>query len=74
MQQPIPPLHESPEELKPLLTAERDAQRQQRLQALDLLQTQQAHTRHQVAQLRGVNRDIVGAGWPRMPAGAWPSY
>jgi transposase len=60
MKQPIPPIHETPAELNQLLTAEREAQKHQRLQALYLLQTRQAHTRRQVAQLLGVNRDTVG--------------
>jgi transposase len=60
MTQPIPPIHDTPAALNQLLTAARDAQKPQRLQALYLLQTQQAHTRRQVAQLLGVNRDTVG--------------
>jgi transposase len=60
MKTPIPPIRETAEELRRLLHAERDAQQQQRLQALYLLQTQQARTRRQVAQLLGVNRDTVG--------------
>ena len=60
MKRPIPLIHETPEELKQLLTAEQDAQKHQRLQALYLLQTQQARTRRQVAHLLGVNRDTVG--------------
>ena len=60
MKTPIPALHETAEELRRLLHAERDAQKQQRLPALSLLQTQQARTRRQVAQLLGVNRDTVG--------------
>jgi transposase len=60
MKQPIPPIHETPEALKRLLAAERDAQKQQRLQALYLLQTQQARTRLHVARLLGVSRNTVG--------------
>jgi transposase len=60
MKMPIPPIHETPAEVQRLLKAERDAQQQQRLQALYLLQTQQARTRRQVARLLGVNRDTVG--------------
>ena len=60
MKQPLPPIHERPEALKRLLTAERDAQKPQRLQALSLLQTQQARTRLHVARLRGVSRNTVG--------------
>ena len=60
MKQPIPPIHETAAALKRLLTAERDAQQQQRLQALSRLQTQQARTRRQVARLLGVSRNTVG--------------
>jgi hypothetical protein len=60
MKTPIPPIHETPSELKELLADERDAQKHQRWQALSLLQTQQARTRRQVARLRGVNRKTVG--------------
>jgi putative transposase len=59
MKTPIPPIHERAEELKGLLKAERDAQKQPRLQALYFLQTQQARTRRQVAQLLGVSRHPV---------------
>jgi transposase len=60
MKTPLPPIRETPEELKALLSAEHDAQKHQRLQALYLLQTQQARTRRQVAHLLGVSRDTVG--------------
>jgi hypothetical protein len=60
MNTPLSPLHEPPGELKQLTRAGRDAQKQHRWQALYLLQTPQARTRHQVAQLLGVNRDTVG--------------
>jgi transposase len=60
MKTPIPPIHETPEQLKALLTAERDAQKHQRLQALYLLQTEQAYTRRQLARLLGVHRETVG--------------
>jgi transposase len=60
MKTPIPPIHETPAELQRLLKAERDAPKQQRLQALYLLRTQQARTRRQVARLLGVHRDTVG--------------
>ena len=52
--------HETAEALKRLLAAERDAQKQQRLQALSLLQPQQARTRLHVARLLGVSRNTVG--------------
>jgi hypothetical protein len=60
MQKSIPAIHETPEELRRLLHAERDAQRQQRVQALYLLPTQQARTRLQVAHRLGVSRNPVG--------------
>jgi transposase len=60
MKTPMPSIHETPEPLKALLTAERDAQKHQCLQALYLLQTQQAHTRRQLARLLGVHRETVG--------------
>jgi transposase len=72
MKTPIPPIHETPEVLKGLLIAERDAQKHQRLQALYLLQTQQAHTRRQVAHLLGVNRDTVGRWLAAYAAGGIP--
>jgi transposase len=60
MKKPLPPIQETPTELQQLLRATRDAQHQQRVQALYLLRTQQARTRLQVARLLGVNRDTVG--------------
>jgi transposase len=60
MKTPLPPIHDTAAELQRLLKAARDAPKQQRLQALYLLRTQQARTRRQVARLLGVNRDTVG--------------
>jgi hypothetical protein len=60
MKKVIPPIQETPGELKGLLKDEHDAQKRQRLQALYFLQTQQARTRHQVAALLGVHRNTVG--------------
>jgi transposase len=59
MKQPVPRITQPPEELKRLLTAETDGQQHQRLQALYLVQNQQARTRQQVAQLLGVQRNTV---------------
>ena len=59
MKKSIPAIHETPEELRRLLHAERDAQQQQRVQALSLLQTPQARTRLQVAHLLGGSRHPV---------------
>jgi transposase len=72
MKMPIPPIHETPAELQRLLKAERAAQKQQRFQALYPLQTQQAHTRRQVAHLLGVNRDTVGRWLPAYAQGGIP--
>jgi transposase len=72
MKTPIPPIHETPEELKALLTAEGDAQKYQRLQALYLLQTQQARTRRQVAHLLGVHRETVGRWLAAYATGGLP--
>jgi transposase len=60
MKRPSPPIHETAAAVQQRLKAERDAQKQRRLQALSRLQTQQARTRRQVARLLGVNRDAVG--------------
>jgi predicted ArsR family transcriptional regulator len=59
MKQPVPRITQPPEERKRLLTAETDVQKHQRLQALYLLQTQQARTRQQVAPVLGVHRHTV---------------
>lgn len=72
MKTPIPPIHDTPEDLKERLTAERDARKHQRLQALYLLQTQQARTRRQVAHRRGVNRDTVGRWLAAYASGGIP--
>jgi transposase len=60
MKKPLPLLHDTPAALQQLLRAERDAPRQQRVQALSRLRTRQARTRLQVARLLGVNRATVG--------------
>jgi transposase len=72
MKTPIPPIHETPEQLKALLTAERDAQKHQRLQALYLLQTEQAYTRRQLALLLGVHRETVGRWLATYATGGLP--
>jgi transposase len=59
MKQPVPRITQPPAELKRLLTAETDGQKHQRLQALYLLQPQQARTRHQAAPRLGVHRHTV---------------
>ena len=60
MKRPIPPLQETPEALKQLLSAAPGVQTHQRLPALYLLQTQQARPRRQGAHLLGGNRHTVG--------------
>jgi hypothetical protein len=72
MKTPLPPIPETPEDLKALLTAERDAQKHHRLQALSLLQTQQARTRRQGAHLLGVHRDTVGRWLAASTSGGLP--
>ena len=72
MNMPIPPIHETAAAVQQLLKAERDAQKQRRLQALYLLQTQQARTRRQVARLLGVNRDTVGRWLAAYAQGGMP--
>jgi transposase len=60
MKTPIPRLDETPVELKQLLDPETEVRKPQRLQALYLLQTEQARTRRQVARRLGVSRHTVG--------------
>jgi transposase len=60
MKKAIPPIHETPEELKQLLHREQDPQQKPRVHALYLLQSRQAHTRRQVGQLLGVHRKTIG--------------
>src|SRR5919197_3952405 len=72
MKTPIPPIHETPEELKGLLKTERDVQKQQRLQALYFLQSQQVRTRRQVARLLGISRNTVGRWLAAYESGGLP--
>jgi transposase len=72
MKTPLPPIHETPAALKALLTEARDAQKHRRLQALYLLETQQARTRRQVARLLGVNCDTVGRWLAAYASGGLP--
>lgn len=60
MKTPLPSIDATPEELKRLLMVASDVHKYQRLQALYLLQTQQARTRRQVARLLGGSRNTVG--------------
>ena len=56
----FPPIHESAEQLKLLLSRERQPAKQQRLHALYLLASGQARSRTTVASLLGVSRGTVG--------------
>ena len=60
MYKPIPPIHETPEELKRRRQQENHWLKQLRLQALYLLATGQATQRQEVAKLLGVSRNSVG--------------
>ncbi len=60
MNNAVPPLHESAEELKHLLSRERHPDKQQRLHALYLLASGQARYRTTLATLLGVSRGTVG--------------
>ena len=62
MNKAVPPIHESAEELKHLLSRERQPDKQQRLHALYLLASGQARYRTTVATLLGVSRGTV-ARW-----------
>ena len=69
MKKSIPAIHETPEELRRLLHAARDAPQHPRVQALSLLPPQQARTRLQVAHLLGGSRHPVGRGLAADEAG-----
>ncbi len=60
MRKPIPPIHQSAEELKQRCKAARHPAKQQRLHALYLLASGQARSRQEVATLLGVDRNTVG--------------
>ena len=60
MYKAIPHIHETAVELKRLYKQERHRLKQQRLHALYLLASGQAHERQQVAALLGVGRNAVG--------------
>ncbi len=59
MNRPVPPISESPDELKQLLTCERHPGKRQRLHALFLLASGQARFRTQAATLLGVDRNTI---------------
>lgn len=60
MNKAVPPIHESAQQLKLLLSHERQPDKQQRLHALYLLASGQARSRTTVASLLGVSRGTVG--------------
>lgn len=59
MNRTVPPIHESADDLKHLLTRERHAAKRQRLHSLFLLASGQARFRSEVATLLGVDRNTV---------------
>ena len=69
MYKPIPPIHETAEELKRLQKHEPHRLKQQRLHALYLLKSGQAHERQHVAALLGVSRNTVGQWLERYAEG-----
>jgi transposase len=69
MHNPLPPITERPEQLQTLLKQERNAHKRQRLQALYLLASGQAHSRLTLAQLLAVHRHTIGAWLARYATG-----
>jgi transposase len=61
MNQALPIIHETAEELRTLMKAEARPKAQQRLHALYLVASAQARSRSAVARLLGVNRETIGA-------------
>ncbi len=73
MNKAIPIMHESAAELKQLLRRERHPIKQQRLHALYLLASGQAHHRTEVARLLGVDRNTVGRWLDQYEHGGLPA-
>jgi len=73
MNRTIPPIHESADELKALLTRERHAAKRQRLHTLYLLASGQARFRAEVATLLGVNRTTIGRWLEQYHHGGLPA-
>jgi transposase len=67
MYQAMPPIHETAEELRDLMKAERRPAAHQRLHALYLVASGQARSRSAAATLLGLHRDTIGA-WFRLYA------
>ena len=61
MYQAMPAIAETAEELRGLMKHERRPKAQQRLHALYLVASEQAHSRSAVARMLGLNRDTIGA-------------
>ncbi|MDP9314337.1 MAG: helix-turn-helix domain-containing protein [Chloroflexota bacterium] len=73
MNKAVPPIHESVEELKHLLSRERQLDKQQRLHALYLLASGQARSRSTVATLLGFSRATVGRWLSTYAQGGLPA-
>ena len=73
MRKPLPPIHESADELKQYLKHERQPAKQHRLHALYLLASRQARSRQEVAMLLGVDRNTVGRWLARYEQGGLPA-
>jgi Homeodomain-like domain len=72
MRTAVPPLSEQADDRKHRLQREHDGPKQPRLQMLYLLASGQAHTRQDVAQLLGVQRNTVGRWLAIYAAGGYP--
>ncbi|MDP9312678.1 MAG: helix-turn-helix domain-containing protein [Chloroflexota bacterium] len=73
MNNALPPIHESTEELQELLARERRREKQQRLHALYLLASGQARSRITVAALLSVSRDTIGRWLTTYAQGGLPA-
>jgi transposase len=73
MYQALPPIHETADELRTMMKAERRPKAQQRLHALYLVASRQARSRSAVATLLGIHRDTIGAWFATYAAGGLES-